>query len=68
MIKEGTNNNAPCIIYQIKSKDIPDTLNGWKVGSRVVKKSEINNILKYIEDPDNAVLSEHENYKTSFFK
>lgn len=60
MIHEGTNNNAPCIIYQIKSKDIPESLNGWKVGSRTVKKSEINNILKYIEDPDNVVLSEHE--------
>lgn len=60
MIHEGTNNNAPCIIYQIKSKDIPESLNGWKVGSRTVKKSEINNILKYIADPDNVVLSEHE--------
>ena len=60
MIHEGTNNNAPCIIYQIKSKDIPESLNGWKVGSRTVKKSEINNILKYIADPDNVILSEHE--------
>lgn len=60
MIKEGTNNNAPCIIYQIKSKDVPESLNGWKVGSKVVKKSEINNILHYIDDPNNVVLSEHE--------
>lgn len=60
MIHECTNNNASCIIYQIKSKDIPESLNGWKVGSRTVKKSEINNILKYIEEPDNVVLSEHE--------
>lgn len=61
MLKEGNiNNNAPCIIYQIRTKDIPETLNGWKVGSRTVKKSEINNILKYIKDPDNVVLSEHE--------
>lgn len=61
MIQKGSINNAPCIIYQIKSKDIPESLNGWKVGSRTVKKSEINNILKYIEEPDNVVLSEHEN-------
>lgn len=60
MINEGTNNNAPCIIYQIKSKDMPDILNGWKVGSKVVKKHEINNILKYIEEPNNVLLSEHE--------
>lgn len=61
MIKEGTNNNVPCIIYQIRTKDVPETLNGWKVGSRIVKRSEINNIIKYIEDPNNVLLSKHEN-------
>lgn len=61
MINECTNNNAPCIIYQIRTKDIPKTLNGWKVGSKIVKMSEINNILRYIEEPNNIILSEHEN-------
>lgn len=61
MLKEcSTKNNAPCIIYQIRTKDAPETLRGWKVGSKVVKRSEISNILKYIEEPDNVVLSEHE--------
>lgn len=61
MLKEcSTKNNAPCIIYQIRTKDVPETLNGWKVGSKVVKRSEINNILHYIDDPNNVVLSEHE--------
>lgn len=61
MLKEcSTKNNAPCIIYQIITKDAPETLKGWKVGSKVVKRSEISNILKYIEEPDNVVLSEHE--------
>lgn len=63
MIKEGSNVNGkfvPCIIYQIKSKDIPDNLKGWKVGSRVVKKTEIENILKYVKETENVNLSEHE--------
>ena len=30
MINDGTNNNAPCIIYQIRTKDVPDTLKDGK--------------------------------------
>lgn len=62
MIKSGSENNTiPCIIYQIKSKDIPESLKGWKVGSKVVKKAELENILKYVNNPESVSLTEHEN-------
>ena len=36
MINEG---EAPCIVYRINSNDkVPDTLKGFKVSGRVIKK------------------------------
>ena len=57
MINEG---NGPCIIYKINTSDnIPKSLKGWKVKSRIVRPESINKIIDYIET-QNCELTEQE--------
>ena len=50
MINEG---EAPCIVYRINSTDkVPDTLKGFKVGGRVIKKDSVQIVADYIENPE----------------
>lgn len=57
MVNEG---NAKCIIYQIKPQGVPESLKGWKVNGKIVKKSELENILKYVNTNGSSELNEHE--------
>lgn len=47
MILEG---EAPCIIYQIKTVEIPDTLKGYKIAGKVIKKEAVQNVINYLND------------------
>ena len=47
MILEG---EAPCIIYQIKTSEIPDTLKGYKIAGKVIKKEAVQNVINYLDD------------------
>ena len=47
MILEG---EAPCIIYQIKTAEIPDTLKGYKIAGKVIKKEAVQNVINYLDD------------------
>lgn len=53
MVIEG---EAPCIVYQIKPAGLPEKLKGLKVGSRTVKKEDINIVLNYIGGDNNVDL------------
>ena len=48
MVVEG---NAPCIIYQIKPAGIPETLKGYKVAGRVVKKESVQRVIDFLDNP-----------------
>lgn len=48
MVVEG---NAPCIIYQIKPAGIPETLKGYKVAGRVVKKDSVQKVIDFLDNP-----------------
>lgn len=56
MVLEG---EAPCIIYQIKTNEIPDTLNGYKIAGKVIKKEAVKNVINYL-DNTSISLSEQE--------
>ena len=47
MILEG---EAPCIIYQIKTAEIPDTLKGYKIAGKVIKKEAVQNVINYLDN------------------
>ncbi len=47
MILEG---EAPCIVYQIKTTEIPDTLKGYKIAGKVIKKEAVQNVINYLDD------------------
>lgn len=47
MILEG---DAPCIVYQIKTAEIPDTLKGYKIAGKVIKKEAVQNVINYLDD------------------
>lgn len=47
MILEG---EAPCIIYQIKTTEIPDTLKGYKIAGKIIKKEAVQNVINYLND------------------
>lgn len=50
MINEG---EELCIVYRINSTDkVPDTLKGFKVGGRVIKKDSVQTVADYIENPE----------------
>ena len=50
MINEG---EELCIVYRINSTDkVPDTLKGFKVGGRVIKKDSIQIVADYIDNPE----------------
>ena len=50
MINEG---EELCIVYRINSTDkVPDTLKGFKVGGRVIKKDSVQIVADYIENPE----------------
>lgn len=50
MINEG---EAPCIVYRINSSDkVPNTLKGFKVGGRVIKKDSVQIVADYIDKPE----------------
>ena len=42
MVNEG---EAPCIIYQIKTAEIPDTLKGYKIAGKVIKKEALQQVM-----------------------
>ena len=48
MVIEG---DGPCIIYQMIPAGIPETLKGYKVGGRVVKKPAVQNVIDYLNNP-----------------
>lgn len=48
MVVEG---EAPCIVYQIKPAGIPESLKGYKVAGRVVKKDAVQNVINYLNNP-----------------
>lgn len=49
-INEG---EAPCIVYRINSTDkVPDTLKGFKVAGRVIKKDSVQIVADYIDKPE----------------
>lgn len=49
-INEG---EAPCIIYRINSNDkVPNTLKGFKVAGRVIKKDSVQIVADYIDNPE----------------
>ena len=56
MVLEG---EAPCIIYQIKTNEILDTLNGYKIAGKVIKKEAVKNVINYL-DNTSISLSEQE--------
>ena len=45
MINEG---NAKCIVYQIKSKEMPDNLANLKIGGRKVRKENIQAVIDFM--------------------
>lgn len=47
MILEG---ESSCIIYQIKTAEIPDTLKGYKIAGKVIKKEAVQNVINYLDD------------------
>ena len=50
MINEG---EELCIVYRINSTDkVPDTLKGFKVGGRVIKKDSVQIVADYIDNPE----------------
>ena len=50
MINEG---EELCIVYRINSTDkVPDTLKGFKVSGRVIKKDSVQIVADYIENPE----------------
>lgn len=50
MINEG---DAPCIVYRINSNDkVPNTLKGFKVAGRVIKKDSVQIVADYIDKPE----------------
>ena len=50
MINEG---EELCIVYRINSTDkVPDTLKGFKVDGRVIKKDSVQIVADYIENPE----------------
>ena len=50
MINEG---EAPCIVYRINSNDkVPNTLKGFKVAGRVIKKDSVQIVADYIDTPE----------------
>ena len=50
MINEG---EAPCIVYRINSNDkVPNTLKGFKVSGRVIKKDSVQIVAYYIDNPE----------------
>lgn len=48
MVVEG---DGPCIIYQMIPAGIPETLKGYKVAGRVVKKDAVQNVINYLNKP-----------------
>lgn len=58
MINEG---DAPCIVYRINSSDkLPETLKGFKVGGRVIKKDSVQHVIDFIESDGKGNLTEQE--------
>ena len=58
MIEEG---EELCIVYRINTDDkIPETLKGWKVKGRVVKKDAINNVVNFLNNNGEGDLTEQE--------
>lgn len=50
MINEG---EELCIVYRINSTDkVPDTLKGFKVSGRVIKKDSVQTVADYIDNPE----------------
>ena len=50
MINEG---EELCIVYRINSTDkVPDTLKGFKVDGRVIKKDSVQTVADYIDNPE----------------
>lgn len=56
MVVEG---EAPCIVYQMIPAGIPETLKGYKVAGRVVKKDSVQRVIDYLDNPTGD-LSEQE--------
>lgn len=48
MVIEG---DAPCIVYQIKPAGIPESLKGYKVAGRVVKKDSVQKVIDFLNNP-----------------
>lgn len=48
MVVEG---DAPCIVYQIKPAGIPESLKGYKVSGRVVKKDSVQKVIDFLDNP-----------------
>ena len=48
MVVEG---GAPCIVYQIRPAGIPESLKGYKVSGRVVKKDSVQRVSNFLRKP-----------------
>lgn len=48
MVVEG---DARCIVYQIKPSGIPESLKGYKVAGRVVKKDSVQKVIDFLDNP-----------------
>lgn len=58
MIEEGEN---LCIVYRINADDkVPETLKGWKVKGKVVRKEAINNVVSFLDNNGQGDLTEQE--------
>lgn len=58
MINEG---EGPCIVYRINSSNkMPDTLKGFKVGGRVIKKDGVQHVIDYLNNNGQGDLTEQE--------
>lgn len=57
MVNEG---DGPCIVFRINSSNkMPDSIKGFKVSGRVVKRGSVENVIKYL-DGEYIELSEQE--------
>ena len=48
MVVEGS---ASCIVYQIRPAGIPESLKGYKVSGRVVKKDSVQRVIDFLNNP-----------------
>ena len=48
MVVEGS---ASCIVYQIRPPGIPESLKGYKVSGRVVKKDSVQRVIDFLNNP-----------------